>query len=139
MASLTAARDRRIGRALLPLGLVFLAVGISTAIIGPFLSLFLSDAVHAGPVRVTVFLVVAPLSGVLASTLLGRLSDRRPIRRALLIGASLAGLIGCVLIAVIRDYWILATIPVGHRVHSLGPDRFAAEVVPFVAGVRQNA
>jgi pimeloyl-ACP methyl ester carboxylesterase len=33
----------------------------------------------------------------------------------------------------------LATIPVGHRVHSLGPDRFAAEVVPFVAGVRQNA
>jgi SET family sugar efflux transporter-like MFS transporter len=107
MASLTAARDRRIGRALLPLGLVFLAVGISTAIIGPFLSLFLSDAVHAGPVRVTVFLVVAPLSGVLASTLLGRLSDRRPIRRALLIGASLAGLIGCVLIAVIRDYWIL--------------------------------
>ena len=107
MASLTAARDRRIGRTLLPLGLVFLAVGISTALLGPFLSLFLSTEVHAGPVRVTVFLVVAPLSGVLASTLIGRLSDRRPIRRALLIGAALIGLAGCALIAVVRDYWIL--------------------------------
>jgi 3-oxoadipate enol-lactonase len=27
----------------------------------------------------------------------------------------------------------LATIPVGHRVHSLAPDRFAAEVIPFLA------
>jgi 3-oxoadipate enol-lactonase len=27
----------------------------------------------------------------------------------------------------------LATIPVGHRVHSLAPDRFAAEVLPFLA------
>jgi SET family sugar efflux transporter-like MFS transporter len=107
MASLTAARDRRIGRALLPLGLVFLAVGISIALIGPFLSLFLSTAVHAGPVRVTVFLVVAPLSGVLASTLIGRLSDRRPIRRGLLIGAALAGVAGTALSAVIRDYWVL--------------------------------
>jgi 3-oxoadipate enol-lactonase len=29
----------------------------------------------------------------------------------------------------------LATIPIGHRVHSLAPDRFAAEVLPFLAGV----
>jgi 3-oxoadipate enol-lactonase len=29
----------------------------------------------------------------------------------------------------------LATIPVGHRVHSLAPDRFAAEVLPFLASV----
>jgi 3-oxoadipate enol-lactonase len=28
----------------------------------------------------------------------------------------------------------LSTIPVGHRVHSLAPDRFAAEVLPFLAG-----
>jgi hypothetical protein len=90
----TQPRERRVGLALLPLGLVFLTVGISTAVVFPFLSLFLSTAVHAGPVKVTVFLVGAPLAGVVASTLLGRLSDRRPIRRKLLIVAALAGLTG---------------------------------------------
>jgi len=100
-------RERRIGLTLLPLGLIFFAVGISTAVVGPFLSLFLSTAVQAGPVKVTVFLVGAPLSGVVASTLLGRLSDRRPIRRRLLIGAALAGLVGTAVTAFVRDYWIL--------------------------------
>src|SRR5215469_16064708 len=49
-------RNRHIGRALLPLGLVCLAVGVSMAVVVPFNALFLSTAVHAGPVRVTVFL-----------------------------------------------------------------------------------
>ena len=40
---------RRLARALLPLGLLFLAVGISTALVDPFLSLFLSTEVDAGP------------------------------------------------------------------------------------------
>jgi SET family sugar efflux transporter-like MFS transporter len=105
-------RERRIGHALLPLGLVFLTVGISTAVVGPFLSLFLSTAVHAGPVRVTVFLVAAPLAGVVMSTLLGRWSDRRPIRRKLLIGAATAGLIGTGITAFVRDYWILLALTV---------------------------
>ena len=107
MAPTTTLSGRRLGLALLPLGLVFLTVGISTAVVGPFLSLFLSTEVHAGPVRVTVFLIAAPLSGVVAGTLLGRLSDRRPIRRTLLIVAALAGMIGTALTAFIRDYWIL--------------------------------
>src|SRR3982751_3042910 len=100
-------RERHIGRALLPLGLVFLAVGTSTAIVFPFLSLFLNTAVDAGPVKVTVFLVGAPLAGVVASTLIGRLSDRRAIRRRILIGAALAGVVGTGLTAFIRDYWML--------------------------------
>ena len=103
----SASRERHTGRALLPLGLVFFAVGISTALMYPFMSLFLSTAVHAGPVKVTVFLVVAPLAGVVASSLVGRLSDRRAIRRTLLIGAAVAGVIGSGLTAVVRDYWLL--------------------------------
>jgi len=107
MAPHTTLREWRAGRALLPLGLVFLAVGISTAVVVPFLSLFLSTAVSAGPAKVTVFLIVAPLSGVVMGTLIGRLSDRRAIRRRLLIGAALAGLVGSALTVFIRDYWIL--------------------------------
>ncbi|GAA2097513.1 MFS transporter [Actinomadura alba] len=118
---------RHLGRALLPLGLICLALGISTAVVLPFLSLFLSTAVDAGPVRVTVFMVVAPIAGIVAATLIGRLSDRRPIRRALLVGTSVAGMISMGLTTFVRDYWILlalaviATAPAG----ALFPQTFA--------------
>ncbi|MET8151906.1 sugar efflux transporter [Actinoplanes sp. NPDC049668] len=102
----------RLGRTLLPLGLLFLVVGISVALFNPFLSLFLSTEVGAGPVEITVFLVVAPLGGVLVSSLIGRLSDRRPIRRTLLIGGAVAGVIGTGLTAVVRDYWVLLALSV---------------------------
>jgi SET family sugar efflux transporter-like MFS transporter len=102
----------RIGRALLPLGCLFLAVGISTALFNPFLSLFLSTDVDAGPLKITFFLIVAPLGGVLGSVLVGRLSDRRPIRRRLLIAGAVAGLIGTGLTAVVRDYWVLLALAV---------------------------
>jgi SET family sugar efflux transporter-like MFS transporter len=106
---------------------MFLAVGVSLAMVVPFLSLFLSTAVHAGPVRVTVFLIVAPLAGVVASTLIGWLSDRRAIRRVLLIGASLAGLIGAGLTAFVRDYWVLLALAVTATAlaGSLFPQTFA--------------
>ncbi|MDY7085937.1 MAG: sugar efflux transporter [Actinomycetota bacterium] len=99
-------------RRLLPLALVFVAVGISTSFVGPYLALFLSDAVHAGPVKTTVFLLVAPLSGVLMSWLVGRLSDRRPIRRRLLMAGALAGFAGAAATAFVRDYWVLFALTV---------------------------
>jgi len=92
---------------MLPLSLVFLTVGLSTAVVEPFRSLFLTTAVHAGPIQLTVFLIVAPLAGVIVSTLVGRLSDRRAIRRGLLVVTSAAGVIGMGLTAFVRDYWVL--------------------------------
>ncbi|WP_173062502.1 sugar efflux transporter [Phytohabitans houttuyneae] len=100
-------RSRRGGRALLPLGLLFFAIGVSGAVVEPFRALFLSTAVRASPVQLTVFLIVAPLSGVVAATLVGRLSDRRAIRRELLVATSVAGLVGMGLTAFVRDYWAL--------------------------------
>jgi SET family sugar efflux transporter-like MFS transporter len=94
-------------RRLLPLGLVFLTVGIATAVVGPFLGLFLSTAVDAGPVQVTFFLVTASLSGVAVSWLIGRISDRRPMRRTLLVVAALAGCAASGATAFVRDYWVL--------------------------------
>jgi MFS transporter, SET family, sugar efflux transporter len=107
MAPETSWRERRTRRALVPLGLAFLSVGVSTAVVLPFLSLFLSTEVRAGPAKVAFFLVAAPLSGVVVGMLLGRLSDRRAIRRTLLITAALAGAAGMELTAFVRQYWIL--------------------------------
>jgi MFS transporter, SET family, sugar efflux transporter len=101
-----------LARMLVPLGLVFLTVGISVALVLPFLSLFLSTEVRASPLQITVALVVGPLSGVLAGTLVGRFSDRRPVRRKLLIGAALFGLVGAALFSVVRDYWVLMAVQV---------------------------
>jgi SET family sugar efflux transporter-like MFS transporter len=128
--TLTAAADvqgRAAGRALLPLGVMFLAVGLSTALVYPFMSLFLSTDVHAGPVRVTLFLAASPLAGVLATTLVGRVSDRRPIRRWILVGAAVAGVVGTGLTAVVRDYWILLglTVTVTAAAGALFPQTFA--------------
>jgi SET family sugar efflux transporter-like MFS transporter len=127
MALDSPSRERHVGLALLPLGLVFLTVGLSVAVVGPFLSLFLSTAVQAGPVKVTVFLVGAPLAGVIAATLIGKLSDRWPIRRRLLIIASVAGLIGTGATAFIRNYWILLALAVTATAvsGSLFPQSFA--------------
>lgn len=108
----TAELERGTARRLIPLGLVTLTAGLSTAIVMPFLALFLSDEVDVGPIRVTVFLVVSPLASVLMAWLLGRLSDRHPIRRALLIGASVAGFAGCLLTTFVRDYYVLLALSV---------------------------
>jgi SET family sugar efflux transporter-like MFS transporter len=90
-----------------PLALVFLAVGLSASMAYPFLSLFLTTAVHASPWRVSVYLIAGPVAGIGITQYLGRLSDRRPIRRTLLIVAASAGIVAMLANAFVRDYWVL--------------------------------
>ncbi|GAA2337794.1 sugar efflux transporter [Dactylosporangium salmoneum] len=114
-------------RALVPLGVMFFFVGLSTAVVGPFVSLFLSSEVHAGPAQVAAFLVAGPVAGMVSNTMLGKLSDRRPIRRRLLLTAALAGCTGSLVIAFVRDYWVLLalTITVTAISGALFPQSFA--------------
>ena len=98
---------RNRSRALAPLAAVFLAVGLSTALSFPFLSLFLTSDVHAGPVQLSVFLIATPLSGVVVSTVLGRLSDGRLPRRRVLMVCAVAGIVSGALFSSIRSYWLL--------------------------------
>ena len=95
-----------------PLGLVFLATGLSAAMWAPFLTLFLTDEVHANSWQVTLFLVSSPVAGVAVSTLVGRVSDRRPIRRRILLVAALAGVVSTTVTAFVRDYWVLLAVAV---------------------------
>ncbi|GIJ60173.1 sugar efflux transporter SetB [Virgisporangium aurantiacum] len=99
-------------RVLAPLGLVFLIVGLANSLVVPFISLFLATEVHATAVQTTVILVAYPVSAVVAAWAVGRVSDRWPVRRPLMVGASLAGLIGMGLTAVVRDYWVLLAVTV---------------------------
>jgi SET family sugar efflux transporter-like MFS transporter len=122
-----AAATSRPARRLLPMALIFLAVGTSTAMVGPFLTLFLTQAVHAVSLQVTAFLIVAPLSSVTVSTVLGRLSDRYPIRRQIIIAAALAGASGTLATSMIRNYWALLalTVTATAAAGSLVPQLFA--------------
>lgn len=94
-------------RALGPLVGVFLAVGLSTALSFPFLSLFLTSAVHAGPIELSGFLLAQPLSGVVVSTVIGRLSDGRVARRRVLMVCASAGSASAALFSILRSYWPL--------------------------------
>jgi MFS transporter, SET family, sugar efflux transporter len=114
-------------RRLLPLSLVFIVVGLGISFVGPYLALFLTDAIHTDPLHTTAFLIIAPISGVAVSWLIGRISDRRPIRRPLLISAALAGALGAGLTAVLRDYWavLAVTVTLTAISGSLFPQSFA--------------
>jgi len=99
-------------RTLLPLALAFLTVGLSAAMSGPFLALFLADGLRVDGVHVAFFLAGAPVAAMVVSTLLGRVSDRLTSRRWFMVGTALAGSAATGLTAVVRDYWVLLAVTV---------------------------
>ncbi|ONI86781.1 MFS transporter [Saccharothrix sp. ALI-22-I] len=99
-------------RPFVPLVSVSLLTGVGYALASPFMSLFLIKEVQAGPVAVGAFLLVSALVSMLVSTLIGRFSDSRAIRRTLLAVAGVAGALAWVLLAVLRDYWLLMVVAV---------------------------
>lgn len=94
-------------KSMLPLASVSVVVGVSGALALPFTSLFLTAEIGVSPVELGAFLLVAAVAGLVGSTLLGRLSDRRAVRRNLLVIGAVAGTVGYGLYAVLRSYWAL--------------------------------
>ncbi|UVS79965.1 sugar efflux transporter [Actinokineospora sp. UTMC 2448] len=97
---------------LVPLGSVSLLTGVAYALVGPFLSLFLVTELHAGPVAVGAFLVTSQVAAVVASTLIGRFSDTRSVRRQLLVIGGATGALGYGVFAVSRSYWVLLAVSI---------------------------
>ncbi|MGO1055193.1 sugar efflux transporter [Crossiella sp. CA198] len=99
-------------RTLLPLASVSISVGLAAAVTLPFIGLFLTTQIGVGPVELGAFLLVSPLAGLVVSAFLGRWSDRRAVRRNLLVGGAVAGMLGSLVFAVVRDYWVLLAVSV---------------------------
>lgn len=99
-------------RPFIPLVSMSLMTSVGYALAAPFLSLFLIKEVEAGPLEVGAFLLISALMSMVVSTLIGRLSDSRAIRRTLLVVAGVTGAAAWALFAVLRDYWLLLAVAV---------------------------
>ncbi|RDI26609.1 SET family sugar efflux transporter-like MFS transporter [Lentzea flaviverrucosa] len=108
---MTALRERTsspfLSRTFLQLSGISVVSGVSMAFALPFGSLFLTSEIKVTPFQLGFFLIVSPVAQVVASTIMGRLSDGRVQRRYLLAAGGAAGAIGYGLFAVLRDYWFL--------------------------------
>jgi SET family sugar efflux transporter-like MFS transporter len=96
-----------LSRTFLQLSVISVVSGVSMAFAMPFHSLFLTSEVKVTPVQLSAFLIASPVASVVASTIMGKLSDGRVQRRFLLAAGGTAGAIGYGLFAVLRDYWLL--------------------------------
>lgn len=99
-------------RPFVPLVSAFLLMSVGYSLAGPFVSLFLIKEVAAGPVAVGAFLLVSALVSMVVSTVVGRFSDSRAIRRTLLVATGTAGALAWGLFAVVREYWLLLAVAV---------------------------
>lgn len=110
-AVVTAIRERTssplLSRTFLQLAVISVVTGVSMAFAMPFGSLFLTAEVKVTPFQLGMFLLASPIASVVASTIMGKLSDGRVQRRYMLVVGGIAGAIGYSLFAVLRDYWFL--------------------------------
>jgi SET family sugar efflux transporter-like MFS transporter len=106
------ARLARIER-LAPLALATLMLGVALSFTAPYLSLFGIEQAAMSPLRLGIFMTAVSASGVFASTVAGRWSDRRGRHRLPLIGSLIAAALGYLALCFVRDYWTLVAIGVG--------------------------
>lgn len=94
-------------RGALVLGIV---LGLAYSFVGPFMSLFGTKEVGLNSLEFGLFMTVTSLAAVVLSSLVARWSDVRYSRRSTLVMSGLAGTLGYLGYALVRDGWVLLAI-----------------------------
>jgi SET family sugar efflux transporter-like MFS transporter len=90
------------------LGAAALALGLAYSISAPFLSLFALDEAHLQPRELGLYMALSAVTGVLATTWLGKLSDRGLGRRRAMVLCLLCAALGHAAMSQLRGFgWLL--------------------------------
>lgn len=88
---------------------IYILVGMAFSFFNPFLSIFAVKEVGMTNTEFGIFMTISSVCGVLITMVLGRLSDSKVSRKAVLILSATAGIFCFGLFAFVRDYvWLLA-------------------------------
>lgn len=87
--------------------IVAFLTGIAGALQTPTLSIFLTDEVHARPAMVGFFFTGSAVIGILVSQFLAGRSDKRGVRKSLIVFCCLLGVLACTLFVWNRNYFVL--------------------------------
>lgn len=87
--------------------LIAFLTGTTSAFQMPTLSLFLSQEIQVSPFMVGTFYAVNAVMGIFVSQLVARYSDKQDDRRKIIIGCCLIAILGCLIFAFSRNYYVL--------------------------------
>lgn len=94
------------------MGSAVLLLGFATSLAGPYLPLFAAEKAHMSPFVVGVFMSLLAVSSILVSLQLGRVSDRLPSRKPVVLLAAAAAVSGYLLLTATTNAWVLCLIAV---------------------------
>ncbi|MFC8722603.1 sugar efflux transporter [Kitasatospora sp. NPDC057198] len=97
-------RPRRPGRTAPALGVATGCYAVAVSVLGTTTSLFLADAVGAGPGLIGLYFIGCAAAAVGVNLVTGQLSDRLEDRRTALAVTALAGVVGAAVFAAARNY-----------------------------------
>ncbi|AFZ68090.1 sugar efflux transporter [Deinococcus peraridilitoris] len=91
------------------LSIAIMLLGFATSFAQPYLSLFGVTEIGMSPIALGFFLTTIALSSIVISTLLGRLSDRLPSRKPVVLLSVACAALGYTLYALTENYLLLLT------------------------------
>ena len=90
--------------------LIAFLTGIASAFQTPTLSLYLSQEIQVSPFFVGLFYSVNAIIGIILSQILAKYSDKQDDRRKVMIVCCLIAVLGCLIFAYSRNYYVLIII-----------------------------
>lgn len=94
-------------RLFLTLSVSILLIGISSSFYTPYITIFGKREVGMSPMALGFFLSASTIGGIVASTIIGRMSDKAQSRKKLLMIVTVSGMTGYAVFAFSREYVVL--------------------------------